>query len=690
MRPPPLPVLAAALLVASSARADEGMWPFDMIPRARIEAEHHVAITDGWLDHLRLASVRFNVGGSGSFVSPRGLVLTNHHVAGDCIAKLASPKHDYLAAGYLAGKDGPEVPCPDLEINELESIEDVTARVQDARKPGMSDAEANRAMKAAMAAIEKQCHEETKLRCDVVTFYAGAMYRLYRYRRYTDVRLVFAPEGDIAFFGGDPDNFTFPRYDLDLAIFRVHDGGQPLAVRDWLRWNGQGPKEADVVFTIGHPGRTSRDDTVAELAALRDVVYPRTLARMRAWREGLSRWTATGPEGKRQAREAIFGAENSLKALGGFERGLRDEALMKKTEEDERKLQAALNADAVLKSKFGGTWADIARVQTVYAGMYPRYELLEGLGGSLLRLTRALVRLPDERALPNEQRLPEYRATALDELSLHMFSPAPIYPGVEEAYVTQWIEGLQTVLGAHDTAVQQLLAGRTPARTAREIVATTKLYDVNARRSLWDGGKAAVVASTDPLVAAMRALEPAARAVRKRYDDEVEAPMRSLGRRVAEAKFAVRGTSVAPDATFTLRLSVGVVRGYVEHGKAIAWSTDFGGMYKYATGIEPYQLPPRWIEARARLSPRTPLNFVSTNDIIGGNSGSPVVDAQGDLVGLIFDGNLASLPNRFVYDDVTARAISVDTAAMVEALRVVYGADALVEELSSREERKNP
>ncbi|MDP9001118.1 MAG: S46 family peptidase [Myxococcota bacterium] len=662
-----------------------------MVPRSRIDAEHHATITDGWLDHLRRASVRFNVGGSGSFVSPRGLVLTNHHVAGDCIAKLASPEHDYLAAGYLAGKDGPEVPCPDLEINQLESMEDTTARVQAARKPGMSEAEANRAMKATMAAIERQCHEETKLRCDVVTFYAGAMYHLYRYRRYTDVRLVFAPEGDIAFFGGDRDNFTFPRYDLDLAIFRIYDGGQPLAVTEWLRWNARGPKEGDVVFTSGHPGRTSRDDTVAELAVLRDVVYPRTLARMGIWRDGLLRWTATGAEAKRQARQALFGVDNSLKALGGYERGLRDPALMRKKEDDELKLQAALSADAALKSKFGGTWTDVSRVQTLYAEMYPRYETLEALGGSLLRLTRTLVRLPDERALPNEQRLPEYRETALDELSMHMFSPAPMYPGVEDAYVTQWMEALQTVLGAHDAAVEQLLAGRTPARTAREIVATTKLYDVNARRALWDGGKAAVAASTDPLVVAMRTLEPAARAVRKRYDDEVEAPMRSFGRRVAEAKFAIRATSVAPDATFTLRLSVGVVRGYVERGRAIAASTDFDGMYNHATGVEPYRLPPRWVGgARARLSPKTPLNFASTNDIIGGNSGSPVVDAQGNLVGLIFDGNLASLPSRFVYDDMTARAISVDTAAMIEALRVVYGADALVDELSSHEERKSP
>ncbi|MGA7118465.1 MAG: S46 family peptidase [Polyangiaceae bacterium] len=685
MRPSILSVFAFAVLAAPTARADEGMWPFDMVPRQRIEQAHHVTLTDAWLDHVRLASVRFNVGGSGSFVSSRGLVLTNHHVAGDCIAKLASPSRDYLATGYLAGKDGPEAACPDLEVDELASTDDVTQRVQSARRPGMSDAEANRSMKGAMGAIEKECHEATKLRCDVVTLYAGAMYHLYRYRRYTDVRLVFAPEADIAFFGGDPDNFTFPRYDLDLAIFRVYDHGQPLEPHDWLRWNPRGPKEGDVVFTSGHPGRTGRNATVAELDVLRDVVYPRTMARMGAWRAGLLGWAAMGQEGKRQARGAIFSVENSLKALGGFDRGLRDPVLMRKKSEMERHLRAAVEADAALKAKFGGAWDDIRRVEKVYADMVPRYDALEGgLGGPLLRFARALVRLPTERALPNDQRLPEFRDTALDELSLHVLSPAALYPGVEESYVAQWLQALSDVPGSRDAAVDKVLAGRSPQQAAREMVANSRLYDVYARRALWEGGQAAVDASTDPLIAAMRTLEPEARAARKRYDDDVEAPMRALGRRVAEATFAVDGTRVAPDATFTLRLSVGVVKGYAEQGKPVPFATDFRGMYGHATGTDPYKLPTRWILARDQLSPATPLNFVSTNDIIGGNSGSPVVDPAGDLVGLIFDGNLSSMPNRFVYDETTARAISVDTAAMLEALTRVYGAGSLVQELTAR------
>jgi hypothetical protein len=679
---------AAALLLCSTARADEGMWPFDMVPVQRIAHDHNVQLSPQWLDHVRLASVRFNVGGSGSFVSPHGLVLTNHHVASDCIAKIASAGHDYLENGYVAGKDGPEVPCPDLELDQLQSIEDVTPRVTSARRPGMSDADANKAMKAQMAAIEKECHDATGLRCDVVTLYAGGMYRLYRYRRFDDVRLVFAPEQSIAFFGGDPDNFNYPRFDLDMAVFRVYGPDhKPLASHDfYLPWSAQGPKDGDVVFTSGNPGRTDRDDTLAQLEALRDVVYPHTLARGTAWRTRLVDYAKTGSEAARQAREAIFGVENSLKAYTGFESGLRDPALMQKKRDEEARLRSGVDASPELKAKYGGTWDEVARVQKAYAAMYPRFEALEpAIRGALLHDARDLVRLAAQRQLPNEQRLPEYRETQLDELKSHVLSPAAIYPGVEAAFVEEWLALLQKALGAGDPTVRQVLAGRTPQRAAREIVAQSRLFDVYARHALWEGGQAAVDASTDPLVVAMRTLEPAAMQARRDFDDGVEAPMRGLGRKIAEAKFAVVGTSVAPDATFTLRLSAGVVRGYDERGKHVPWATDFAGLYRHATGVEPLKLSPRWTAARTALLAKagaTPLNFVSTNDIVGGNSGSPVVGAAGDLVGLIFDGNLPSLPDRFVYQDATARAVSVDTAAMLEALRSVYGADALAQELA--------
>ena len=630
------------------------MWPPDMVPRQRIEQAHGIALPDAWLDHVRGASVRFNVGGSGSFVSPHGLVLTNHHVAGDCIAKIATPAHDYLATGYVAGVDGPGSRCPDLEIDGLVSTQDVTGRVRAARKPGMSDADGNRAMKGEMGAIEKECHDETQLRCDVVTLYAGAMYHLYRYRRYTDVRLVFAPEADVAFFGGDPDNFTFPRFDFDLAIFRVYAGtgaqAQPVAPADWLRWDAAGPKDGAVVFTSGHPARTSRDATVAELEVLRDVVYPRTVERLGRIREGLRRWAATGVEGARQAREALFGVENSLKALGGYERGLKDAALLRKKATAEAAVRAGVDRDAALKAKLGTTWDDVARVEKVYAASYPRYAALEaGLGGQLLRVARALVRLPVERALPNDKRLPEFRETAIEELAMHALSPAAMYPGVEEAYVATWLRELSAV---HADGIKEVLDGRSPEQAAREMCVGSRLFDASARRALWDGGAAAIAASTDPVVVAMRALEPEARAERKRYDDEVEAPMRVLGGRLAEAAFAVNGTSRAPDATFTLRISAGVVKGYAEGGRAVPWSGSrlrLGMRSTTRPGPTRTSCPDRWLRAQSKLRPTTPLNFRVDQRHHRRQWRQPrVVGSDGQLVGLIFDGEPAREPPQSV------------------------------------------
>jgi hypothetical protein len=421
---------------------------------------------------------------------------------------------------------------------------------------------------------------------------------------------------------------------------------------------------------------------MAELQVLRDVVYPRQLEVRRALRTNLYAWSETSPEARRQARESIFGVENSLKAITGFESGLRDRALMSKKDREEKSLIAAVAKNPELRAKYEGLWPAIAAVEKTVAAMYPRYQALEGLGGSLLRIARQLVRLPSQRALPNAERLPEYRETSLEELKSHVLSPAAIYPGVEGASVKEWLVLLAKTLGDNDPSVRSILGGQTPERAAEAMVATSKLFDFYSRRALWDGGQQAIDASSDPLVSAMRALEPQAMAIRKQYDDAVEAPMRALRTKIAQAAFAVEGASVAPDATFTLRLSVGVIEGYDLTGRHVPWSTNFRGMYAHASGVDPLKLPQRWLDAKSKLGPETPLNFVSTNDIVGGNSGSPVVNAAGDLVGLIFDGNLPSLPDQFVYDDTTARAVSVDTAAMLEALRVVYGADALMSEIA--------
>jgi len=679
-----LPFLAVfALRPGSEARADEGMWPFNMVPIERIKKDHGVALTEAWLDHVRSASLRFNSGGSGSFVSPTGLVLTNHHVASDCIAKLSGPSKDYLADGYVAGKDGPETKCPDLELNQLVSIADVTAEVQAARKPGMNDADANVAIKGAMSRIEKACSDKALMRCDVVTLYAGGIYQLYVYKKYTDVRLVFAPEVGIAFFGGDPDNFTFPRYDYDLAIFRVYENGSPAHPKDYLKWNPDGPKEGDTVFVSGSPGRTDRMDTLAQLARLRDTVHPYYLDQLERERALLIDFGKDGAEHMRQIQRPLFGVDNSRKALLGMQRGLESATLMKEKADDESALRKAIDKDPDLAAKYGTVFDDIEHVQKTFDSIYKRYAALErGPNRSqLFRIARDLVRLPRELATPNEKRLREYRASNLDSLKLALFSPAPIYGGVEVQMWRAWLERMVRDLGASDPLVQGVLAGVSPESAAQRIVAGSRLTDVYARRALFDRGQEAVDAASDPLLAVLRMLDVEARAIRRRYEDEVEAPMRLCGARVAQAVFAVKGRGVYPDATFTLRLSVGQVRGYAERGKKIAWATDFAGMYKHATGVEPFKLPRRWLDKAPALGPSTPLNFVSTADIIGGNSGSPVVDEAGRLVGLIFDGNISSLSNDFVYGETTERAVSVDSAAILEALSVVFGQSRLQAEL---------
>lgn len=682
-------IVAAALLAPSATRADEGMWPFNMVPRDQIQKDHGVTLTDAWLDHVRLSSVRFNSGGSGSFVSAGGLVLTNHHVASDCITKLASAQKDYLVTGYVAGKDGPEARCPDLELNQLVAIDDVTDVVKAARKDGMSDADANTATKGAMSKLEKACaeaHPGDASRCDVVTLYAGGKYHLYTYRKFKDVRLVFAPEQSIAFFGGDPDNFTYPRYDLDLAIFRVYEDDKPVAPTDYLKWSETGPKEGDTVFVSGHPGKTDRMDTVAQLAQLRDLAFPYYLDVAGSERRALHDFARGNVEAEREIRHAIFRAENGIKAITGELAGLRDPALMKKKQDDEAALRKAVLADPKLAADYGSAWADAEKAQRTFAALYKRYAGLERAAGrsELFGLARALVRLPVELAKPNETRLREYRDTALDSLKFELFSTAPVYGGVEAVELRVWLDRLVKDLGAKDALVAQILAGRTTAAAAQELIAGTRLSDLYVRHALYDGGAAAVAASTDPLIAVVRLIDADARAVRRQLEDEVEGPMRQAGRKIAQASFAARGTGVYPDATFTLRLSTGVAKGYVDHGKAVPWATDFAGMYRHATGKEPLKLPPRWVEHKAALKGDVPLDFISTNDIIGGNSGSPVVSASGELVGLIFDGNLTSLPNAFVYSETTARAVSVDSAGMLEALSHVFGADAVVAELLGR------
>jgi hypothetical protein len=679
-------VLLACLLPGSFALADEGMWLYNAFPKDKLQP-FGFEPTPAWLDHLRLASVRFNNGGSGSFVSPDGLTFTNHHVGATCIQGLSTGGKDYMRAGFYARTRAQEVRCPNLELNQLVAMEDVTAKVNAAIKPDMSTAEAAQAQRAAMSEIEKDCAVSTGLRCDVVTLYSGKLYHLYKYKKYTDVRLVFAPEFDIAFFGGDPDNFTYPRYDLDISFFRVYEDGKPAHTPDYLSWSLTGVKERDLVFVSGNPGTTGRLRTMKQLDFLRQVDYPKRLETYKRRIAALQKFSADSKENARIAKEDLFAYQNSLKAYTGYLAGLNNAAVMAKKANDEANLRLSVSRDEHLKAEIGDPWQTIARAMQVYNENYLilfYIENLRGFDSELAKIARDLVRLADEKAKPNSQRLREYRDSNLPSLEQRLFSTAPIYKSLEVAKLTDSLAQVDVDISSDTEVGMKVLNFHPPWEVAEELIDYTKLQDVAVRRQLYEGGKAAIEASTDPLIVLMRNIDPDAREVRKRYDDEVDAVERREGAKIAKVRFAQSGFNQPPDATFTLRLSYGVVRGYYEGQKHIPYFTTMGGAYQHAAAHgskPPYQLPPSWIRAKAGLKRSTPLNFVSTADIIGGNSGSPTVNKAGEVVGIIFDGNLQSLPWNFAYNEQGARSLSVDSRGILEALRRIYKAGNLVQEL---------
>ena len=679
-------LLAAALAPIGSeqgAWADEGMWTFDNFPKQLVQRHYGFTPTDAWLDHIRLASVRFNNGGSGAFVSSEGLVMTNHHVGSDCIHELSSSTHDYMAEGFYASTREQEAKCPNLELNVLMGIEDVTAAVNAAVRPEMDAAARNTAQKAAMARLEKECASRTGLRCDVVTLFEGGVFDLYRYKKYTDVRLVFAPEADIAFYGGDPDNFTYPRYDVDIAFFHVYESNKPARVDHYLTWNPNGIAEGDVIFVSGNPGSTSRQETLAQLEFARDVQQPEILRALRARLALLRQFAARGPEQARIARDEIFSYENSIKAYAGLQAGLLDHSFMARRAAVEKALRDAVAADPKMKQEFGGAWDAIAAAEKKYAGFYVEHRLFgfRLLQSKLFAFARDLTRLPVELAKPNEQRLREYRDSNLDSLKQELFSEAPVYDALDTILLTQVFTEMRDTLGPQDPTVKQVLAGRAPAHAAEAYVKGSKLASVAERKRLFEGGQKAVESSTDTMIALARLVDAKSRELRRRYEDEVQAVERSSGTLLARALFAVRGKDTYPEATFTLRLSFGAVKGYVDEGRPRRWYTTFYGLYENSVGIPPYKLPQRWLDKKAALHLDTPFNFVSTSDITGGNSGSPVINRNGELVGIVFDGNLQQIPNDFLYTDEQARTVAVHAAGILEALRKVYAADAVLREL---------
>jgi hypothetical protein len=673
------------------SHADEGMWTFNNLPLKPLAERYGFTPPDGWVDHLRLASIRMNNGGSASFVSPDGLVITNHHVGSDVLAKLSTPERDLLKLGFYAKTRDEELKAPDLEINVLVGIEDVTERVNARVTPTTDDATAGKLRREAMAEIEKESLDRTGLRSDVVTLYQGGQYHLYTYKKYTDVRLVFAPEFDIAFFGGDDDNFEFPRYDLDICFLRAYENGQPARVEHYLTWNSAGTQEGDLVFVSGHPGRTSRLNTLASLSYLGETGIPRTLELLRSRESNLIAYGNRGEEQRRQAQDDLFGIQNSRKVYIGRESALKDPEFLGRKQAAEKVLRDGVAADPARQAAYGDAWDKLAAAREVAREIGLPYGFLESstaFDSQLFGFARTLVRWSDEKSKPNVERLREYGDAGLESLKLHLFSEAPIYPELEVSTLAHSLAYWKNHSPADDPTVARVLGSQSPEAVAQSLISGTKLADPSERKRLFDAPPDAIRASSDPMIQLALAIDPEARALRKRYEDEITGVDSAQYARIARALFDLQGDSVYPDATFTLRLAFGTVAGYDVDGRHVAPFTNIAGAFEHEKAHEakpPYRLPESWHRARdtGALKLDTPMNFVSTNDIIGGNSGSPVVDREGRFVGIIFDGNIQSLAWDYGYDARVARAVSVDVRVIDEALRSVYHAETLLRELGS-------
>lgn len=679
----PAALFLALLPLAPALRADDGMWLLDKPPLREMKERYGFEPGAAWLEHVQKSSVRFNNGGSGSFASADGLVITNHHVASDALYKLSTAEHNYLRDGFHAKTRAEELKCVDLELNVLMAMENVTARVTAAVKPDMSAAQAQAARRAVMAAIEKESLDQTGLRSDVVTLYQGAEYHLYRYKRYTDVRLVFAPEQQAAFFGGDPDNFEFPRYNLDFTLVRVYENGQPVKVQHYLKWNPAGTQDGEMVFITGHPGSTQRLITLAELEYARDMQVPNVMAYLKNREVLLNSYAKRSPENARRARDEQFGIENSRKVYDGRMAGLLDPALIaaKRAEED------ALRKFAQDKPELGAAdaWDRIEQAQRTIARHVLANNLLEAyaFNSDLFGKARSILRAATERAKPNGERLREYRDSAREEFELALFSEEPIYKDFEILKIKNFLEYAAMTLGANDPAVQTALGGQPPGVRAAALVNGTKFDDVAFRRKLYALSAEELAKVSDPMLDLARAIDAPAREARKVIETQNEIKQQAHAK-IAKVRYAKDGDKVSPDATFTLRLAFGTVKGIEQGGEKIAPYTQMGGMFTRSEerkSTPPFDLPASWTAARSRMKTDTPFNFIHTCYSIGGNSGSPTLNRNGEFVGILFDGNIHSLVWNYAYSDQVARSVSVDVRGILEALRSVYGADALVKEL---------
>ena len=670
-------VMAAMLTVSATPHlhGDEGMWTFDNLPTKLLKEKYGFTPEPGWVDHLRLASVRFNDGGSGAFVSKDGLVITNHHVALGQLQKLSTGKNDYVKNGFLAKTRKDEAKCPDLELNVLVAMEDVTARVLKAVDSKAPEKTQNEQRKAEISRIAKESMDKTGKRSDVVELYQGGEFWLYQYQKFKDIRLVMAPEIQAAFYGGDPDNFTYPRFALDFAFFRVYEDGKPVKVEHFIKWSKDGAADGELVFVTGHPGRTDRLKTVAQLESARDVGLPLYLELAGRRRKDLYAYAAKGVEQERRSKDAIFGVENAIKAVSGEFEGLKDPAVLKTKKASEDELRAASKLDS---------WDKIAAVTAKVEKRQPQLTWRRFDATKVAGIANNIVRYVAETAKANDVRWEEYRDSNLDSLRFRLFSPAPLYPDMEEHMMTATFRDALEKLGPNDEYVKAALGGKAPAAQAAELVSGTKLFDPAERKKLVEGGQKAVDTSIDPLIVWARGLDSLYRAQRKWHEDEVESVLVIEGNRIAKARFAAWGKSMYPDATFTLRMSYGRVAGYELGTTMVAPFTTYHGLFDRAQGLgekPPFDLAPRVKASKKKLDLDARLNFVTTNDIIGGNSGSPIVNEKGEYVGLVFDGNIQSLVGRYVYDETRNRTVAVHSDGIIEAMRTIYGMNSLADEV---------
>ena len=672
--------------LAAPAFADEGMWTLDNFPFDQVNRKYGLQIDRQWLDHVQASAVRLAGGCSASVVSSSGLVLTNHHCVEGCVRNLSTPDRDYAKDGFFTAAMTDEKQCPGMQAEILENIKDVTPALRSATS-GKTGAEFGRARNAAIARIEREACDgrERTHRCQVISFFRGGEYKLYDYRKYTDVRLAFAVEYDAAFFGGDPDNFNFPRYDLDFSFLRLYDSGAPAKTPQHLKWNVSAPKSGDPVFVAGNPGGTDRLLTAAQLESLRDVVQPLSLMLNAELRGRLTRFGEESPEHARLAERDLFGLENGLKAMRGEHEALLQPGVIESRRAAEAELKRRVDADPELRNEIGDPWKEMDDAQKARAGLYKPYYLLEaraGYGSTLFRYARTLVRSAEERKKPNGERLREYTEARLPLVEKGLLDARPIEAVDEQIKLEFWLTKLREELTADAPETALMLAQDSPQALATALSAS-KLGDANLRRKLWDGGFAALQESNDPMVRFVLRTDRAARAIRTQYDKQVLDPTDDASERIARARMAVNGNSGYPDATFSLRVSYGTINGWSEGGRTITPFTNFSGLYRRATRQPPFRLAPRWVSNRDQLDPNTVFDMSSDNDIIGGNSGSPLLNARAEVIGAIFDGNIHSLGGTYFFDPKLNRAVSVSTAAMTEALNKVYGQQRLVAELTA-------